>query len=228
VKLTTARPEYLPELEYFWNIAQSDILILTDHFQYIKRSPITVSPPLSGFGSSLRIPVRHSQTALSIKDKSIDNRQTWREKHLKSLHHQFHLTPFGYYYLPRFEEIYMESGDNLSDFLIALLENFTRFLHLPITVKRASQLPSSKNNTQTVIDWCRMNGSDEYLTNREVLAKGWIAEEALNESHIRVSSFIPLPHYHILQSYRGFSAIGFLMQYGPEAGYILKQYLPQK
>ena len=69
LKLTALRPEYLPGLDYFWKLAQCEALIFTDHFQYVKRSPITVSPPLSGFGSSLRIPVRHTEKPLAIKEK---------------------------------------------------------------------------------------------------------------------------------------------------------------
>ncbi len=226
LKLTALRPEYLPGLAYFWKLAQCDALIFTDHFQYVKRSPITVSPPLSGFGSSLRIPVRHTEKPLAIKDKKIDTRQPWQGKHFKSLYHQFHLTPFGYYYLPRFEEIYMKNSENLSDFLIELLESIIRFLHLPLKTARASQLGHAADNTQTLIDWRHSMNYSYYLTSKEALEKGWIDRKALEKADIKTAVFEPLPDYHILQSYNGFSAVGFLMQYGPEAGYILKQYLP--
>jgi hypothetical protein len=228
LKLGTAQPEYLPGLEYFWKLAQCDTVIFTDHFQFTKRSPITASPPLSGFGSSMRIPVRHTESALTINGKKIDRGQPWREKHLKSLHHQFHLTPFGYYYLPRLEEIYMKDIDTLGDFLILLLENFITFFHLPITVKRASKLSYTNDNTKTIINWAHDLKAKEYITSEEVINRGWIEKERIINSGINVNTFIPLPEYNILQSYNDFSAIGFLMQYGPEAGYILKQYLPQK
>jgi len=223
--LTTARPEYLPGLDYFWKLAQSDTLVFTDHFQYVKRSPITVSPPLSGFGSSLRIPVRHSDKAPLIKDKKIDRRQPWQKKHLKSLYHQFHLTPFGYYYLPLLEELYNKNIENLSDFLIELLQTFIKFLHLPLKIKRASQIGYTTDKNRSVIDWCHSIGAAQYLTFPEALAKGWVERAVIEKAHIAVETFVPMPDYHILQSYNGYSAIGFLMQYGPEAGYILKQYL---
>lgn len=227
IKLSTARPEYLPGFEYFWKLAQSDILIFTDHFQYVKRSPITVSPPLSGFGSSMHIPVRHTEKPLSIKDKKIDLRQNWQTKHFKSLYHQFHLTPFAYYYLPRFEEIYMKNRENLADFLIELLENIIGFLHLPLKIMRASQLGFKTDNNSTIIDWCHRLQVSKYLTSQEVITNSWIDRNMIEDAGIKVKTFAPLPDYHILQSYTEFSVIGFLMQYGPEAGYILKQYLPR-
>jgi hypothetical protein len=228
LRLGTAQPEYLPGLEYFWKLAQCDSVIFTDHFQFTKRSPITASPPLSGFGSSMRIPVKHTEAALTISEKKIDMGQSWSEKHLKSLHHQFHLTPFGYYYLPKIEEIYREKIDSLSDFLILLIENFITFFHLPITVKRASNLSYTSDNTKTIIDWSHNLNAAEYITSDEVISKGWIEKNRIINSGITLNTFASLPEYHILQSYNDFSAIGFLMQYGPEAGYILKQYLPPK
>ncbi len=228
MKLTTARPEYLPDLNYFWNIAQSDLLILTDHFQFVKRSSITVSPPLSGFGSSMHIPVKHTGAPVPIMDKKVSLGRNWRVKHFKSIYHQFHLAPFGYYYLPLFEEIYKDNTDSLSDFLIILLKKIIYFFHLQIEILRASDIGFSQNSNETIVDWCQNNSALHYITSDEVVQNRWINMEMIEENGIELSTYSALPNYNILTSYNGFSVIGFLMQYGPEAGYILKQYLPRK
>jgi hypothetical protein len=222
---STLRPEYLPSLEYFWKIVQCDFVVITEHIQYTKRSPISVSSPFDNEDSLLRIPVLHKPPFESIFNKRVDDHNNWRKSHFKTLQHKFHQYPYGYYYLPFLEEFYQSASSNLSGFLIKLIQNLVIWLNLELKIYPSGELDYNLE-PHLFIKSCqnKFNGA-EYLITREALEKKWLDKDILYKKKVHYAYFAQYPNYHILIAHKDKSVLTFLMQFGPEAGYILKQYL---
>lgn len=217
------RPAYLPSLKTFWNLSQTDTALFADHLQYVKRSQITASAPLTENGQRLRIPVKHDPTPQAIARKRTDEQDNWRRKHWQTLRHVYHDHPFAYYYLPQIEEWYTTVQHNLADFLFTVSVTLSEFLHLDINWVRSSEMKMDASaHEDYLILMTRPDQTAKYLTERED-GLDW---SALAQAGIRRGRFTPLPQTHLFQSYAEDSVLTFLMQFGPEAGYLIRQFMP--
>jgi len=183
MNLTAMPPAYLPSLVYFWNLAQADQIIITDHFQYVKRSGAAVSAPIGQGELLLTIPVLHDDKKLPISAKRIKAASAWRNKHFKSLKHIFNKTPFTEYYLPDLHEL-LNSGNNLADFYLKWMEYFIRCLHIPAEFRPASQIGHAETNEESIKLWCTKLSCNEYITDEQYYKKGWINSHTLGSQKI--------------------------------------------
>jgi len=225
MKLSTFRPEYLPSLEFFWYLMQCDHIILTDHFQYVKRSPINISAPLQDSGHKITIPIRHDHQILPISKKRISYTTTWQKNHFKNIYHHFHNEPFAYYYLPEIEQILYNNYKYLSEYHYDLIFYFLKKLNSNSKIYLASQLEFFEDNNESIISWCKKTSSAVYLYKPNIFDHGWLGEDILKKSNLRLKEFCPFPNAHILTSNSKNSILSFLVLYGPEAGYLIRQYM---
>ncbi len=223
--LAAVMPALWPSLHFFWNASQCDTIVLTDHFQYTKRSAATTSAPLQVSQSALRIPVKHLKTAAPVSEKVIDANSLWHKKHMHTIRHLFHNTPYAYYYLPTLEELFNQKETSLSDFLLNTTRQLMTWLGIKANLVRSSELFHTGSHETLLHNWCETFGCDTCLTEADILNKQFINRDVLKKAEILCRAFEPLPEYHILHSNRNLSILSFLMDYGPEAGYIIRQYL---
>jgi hypothetical protein len=227
MKLFTVTPAYLPALAYFWKIAQCDILILTDHLQFTKRSPATISAPMHSNMECLRIPVYHDSPQKPIAAKRIDLSDNWKKKHLTTIRHLYHNLPFAYHFLPLLEEIYSNEEEFfLSPFLHRLIEQFLHWLHLPAKVFASSGMKITDSPTELIREWHRELQCSHYINDDQVFSNGWVDRQALENDSIACDTLLAIPDAHIFQAQAKISILEFLCLYGPEAGYLIRQFLP--
>lgn len=224
--LSTISPAYFPDMEFFWKIAQSDVLVLTDHFQYTKRSSLTISAKLQTSQPRLRIPVRHTQQLCRIDEKLLVQNDSWPKKHLQTIRHMFHHAPYSYYYFPQLEELFNNKKNKLSGFLMEILVQLAGWLHLETKLYLASEHEPRGDNQALIEKWCKKFKCESYIQDDAVFRNNYVNEKHLNTRHIKTARFVPFPDYHILKSNRELCILHFLFHYGPEAGYMLRQYLP--
>ncbi len=224
ISLCTLRPAFWPDLNYFWRMYQCDLVLLTDHLLFIKQSEITVSAPFQEKKQKLRIPVKHTGCNQTIADKEMDTMHPWREQHLKALQRIFSDNPFTYLYLPQIQNLYTSTDDNLTEFLYRIIHRQAEWLHLKSRLLLSSRLTSNNDATAFVIEQCKSFGCGAYLAERRVYDRGWVNEKKLRRSGIEPIVFRPLPKANIIKTSGSFAALSFLMQYGPEAGYLLRQF----
>ncbi len=228
MNLSGLAPAFLPSLAYFWKIAQIDQVIIADHFQYVKRSDAAISAPIGQQRLLLRVPVLHDKNPAPIFKKEINSSRAWRNKHYKTLKHIFNKAPFADYYFPAIEGLLFNDENLLSEFHIKWLKYFIDCLHLPASIHMASQIGSGKTNEESISLWSKYLSCNEYITDGPVYEKGWIKPDLLKLHHIKCRQFSAMPEAHILALYKDLSILEFLFQFGPEAGYILRQYLPSR
>ena len=226
--LSTFRPAYLADLNYFWQMAQCQVAVFTDHLAFTKGSNINRSALFPDSQTRLTIPVLHDKNRKPIFETAIDYHSNWAEKHVRTLHHFFHNLPYAYYYLPQLEELFKMPFDSLGDFLYQLQYKLIHWLYLPITLKRSSETDYEAPAEKLIEQWCVQTHSHTYLAERQTFQKQWVQEEKLKKHGLKTATFVPLPSSHLLNNYRSEVILHFLLQFGPEAGFILQQYLPPK
>ena len=227
-KLATFFPEYLPTLEYIWYFVQADYVILTDHFQFAKRSLVTRSAKLNLNDPILSIPVQHQKNMLRIGDVVSISDTHWRKKHFNTIYHQFHNAPFAYYYMPILKDLIHSDVQNLSDYVYNILLRLIDWLHFDTIIKQAVKIGYQSENFDSILEWCRLTSSDTYLFTQQVFDNKWLNANDFKGSAIQLEPFSVLPEVHILDSNHHLSVLSFLFQYGPEAGYIIRQYQNRK
>ena len=226
--LGTFRPAFLPGLTYFWQIAQCDVAVFTDHLSFSKGSSINRSAPFPDGQTVLRIPVLHNEKRGRIFETEIDYHSGWKEKHLKTLHHFFHNLPFAYYYLPELEDLFNSEFNSLGDFLFELHKILVHWLHLSVRFLRSSEGDFNGSAEELIAFWCAKTHSATYISQPETFENQWVNKQQLKEKGLEISTFSPLPDSHLLRNYQDTTILQFLLQFGPEAGFIIQQYLPSK
>jgi len=225
MKISAIRPAYLPPLKLYWQLAQADVVLFADHLQYVKRSDITTSAPLTEKGQRLRIPVKHDPAPQPIARKITDSQDNWRRKHRQTLRHVYHDYPFAYYYLPQMEEWYARPQDKLADFLFDFAVHLSDFLHFEIKWLRSSEMSHINPSHEDFIIRSAGDGKAAHYLTEGGAGLDW---DVLQQAGIQPEPFEPLPDAHIFQSYGDVSILTFLMQFGPEAGFMIRQFMPDK
>ena len=226
-KLSTMRLEYFPTLEYFWNLSQCDLLILTDQYPYSQKTILTTSAPINDTNIMLRIPVKHDKEIMPIFKKNISYRNRWPEKHLLTLKHQYKSQPYAYLYFPALNQLLNAKVENLSQFLTDQIKLIADWLHFSLKSYRASDMDFNDDNNQNVIDWCHTFKYTEYINSPFVFDKGFVDTNELRRHHISIHQFTNPPEAHIFQHYKEKSILSFLFQFGPEAGFLIRQFNPE-
>ena len=187
-------------------IAREEVQKIVEDYEKVKGSYILTKEMLTNVKDSFK--VMHPLPRVNEISTDVDN------------------TPYAYYYLPIIEELLENHPPNLADFLHATLSELMRLLHLDLQILRSSELGHNGTNEALITEWCQQTKSTVYAADSAIFNEGRVDEKILLQNGITCKRFAPFPDYHILHSNRYLSILYFLFQFGPEAGYMLRQYLP--
>jgi len=222
--LCTLRPAFWPNLEYFWRMYQCQTVILTDHLLFVKQSEMTVSAPFREEKQRLRIPVKHTGRPQTIAEKEMDGQHAWRREHIDAIKRIFVNSSWHFLYLDQIKNLYDRAGKNLTDLLYQLIAFQANALHLKTPLVTSARLRPAGDATQFILEACAQWGCNGYRAERQVFERGWVDRRRLEKAGIGTSVFDPLPDVHILQVAAKFAALSFMMDFGPEAGYLFRQF----
>ncbi|MSR77227.1 MAG: hypothetical protein EXS63_03225 [Candidatus Omnitrophica bacterium] len=222
--LTGHQPNYLPYLGFFHKVYHSDLFVIVDNVQYVKRGPF-------GWVSRNRIKTATGPQWLSvpvlvkgkfeqkIMETLINPELPWGRKHWKSLLVNYGKTPYFYKYADFFEEMYMKrSWENFCDlschFILYLLKSFG----IDRPVKKASEIGASGKGDELILDMCEKTGADQYLHGKH--GKDYADETKFSARKIRslYQEFDhPVYHQQFGEFVPNLSAIDLLFNYGGES-----------
>jgi len=223
--LSTIRLEYFPTLEYFWQISQCRVAVLTDHFTYSKKTIVPTSAAISDKGITIRVPVAHDKEINPIYKKNISHLSDWSMEHIITLRYQYKNYPYTYLYFPNIELLLNSKERNLSKFLTDLVKLITDWLHLNLQIHRASDIGFRNNNNQNVSEWCELFKCNAYINAAYIFDQNYVCRDQLAAEQLTVCEFRKVPDVNILQYYKNKSILSFLFQFGPEAGYLIQQFM---
>jgi hypothetical protein len=223
--LSTIRLEYFPSLEYFWQMSQCNIAILTDHFTYSKRTIMPTSAAISEKNVTLRVPVSHDKEVNPIYKKTISRLSDWPRDHILTLKHQYKNLPYRYLYFSIIEQLLNSKETNLSQFLTTHIKQIADWLNLDLKIYRASDIGFQYENNKSVIEWCNLFKCKTYINSSYIFNQNYVNKKQLEVESIMVCECSKIPDVNIFQYYKDKSILSFIFQFGPEAGYLINQFM---
>ena len=178
--VTIHQPDFLPWLGFFdrWN--KSDLYIILDDVQFLRRGWHHRDKIKTRNGSRwLTVPVlKKGNYNQLIRDVKIDNGTNWRYKHLKTLEMNYKKAPNFEYCFKKIKKIYNEKNIFLIDLNMYLLRFVAAELRITTPTVFASDFNVKSSSTQRLIDLVKTSGGTDYLT-------GLRSKDYLNESYFK-------------------------------------------
>lgn len=179
------QPQYLPWIPYCAKAASCDVFVYLDDVQFQKNGVQNRNQIKTANGSSwLTVPVRASLQN-TIQQTLIDNTQTWKQKHLRSIEHAYARAPhkdiieIGLRQLLDSEWIY------LADLNIALTEWMFSILDIQCKRIRSSELDVHGSKDDLVIAICQAVDAKSYLSGQG--AKTYQAAEKFEKAGVELT-----------------------------------------
>jgi WbqC-like protein family len=191
------QPNFAPWLGLFDKMMHSDVMVLLDSVQFIKRS-YQNRAQIKGAGGPqwLTIPViskgRYHQLT---RDVEIDESRGWRSVHLRTLQSVLAKAPHRDAVLEFLQPIYArEELHNLTDFNTALLRGVVARLGIATRLVMASELDCPGSSSRLMLNLTKAVGGDTYLsgpTGRNYLEPEMFSAEGVK---LRYHSFEPFEY----------------------------------
>ena len=221
--VTIHQPDFAPWLGFFHRWAESDLYVVLDDVQFIRRGwhhrdkIKTVAGP-----QWLTVPIlKKGKYKQKINQTLIDNSQDWQSKHLSTITRAYSKCPGFPLLFPELENVYGTGHERLKDFNLDLLALFARHMGITTPMVMASNFPSNQTSTARLVDLVVRNNGTAYMTGTG--ARDYLNEALFTERGIRLiwKKYEPVPYR---QTYGGFepglSVIDYLMNTeGPAGGF---------
>lgn len=195
------QPNFAPWLGFFDKAWHSDVLVLLDIVQFIKRG-YQNRTRVKGSGGPrwLTVPVvtkgRYDQ---ATRDVEIDETARWRSVHLRTLQSILAKAPHRDALLELVEPIYARDDvHSLVELNMALIRAVVERLGMPTRLMLASELDLSGSSTRLMINLAKAVGGEVYLsgpTGRNYLEPDLFAAEGVQLRYHEFAAF-PYPQLH--------------------------------
>lgn len=184
--VTMHQPEHLPWLGFFHKMAQADLYVVMDDFQYChqyfqNRNRIQgVQAPIW-----VTVPVRKERHRYGpIAHVCIDNSRDWRRTYWRSIEYHYHKHPFFDRYAADLHDILMAPWEHLVDLNLALIAYFRQALAIDTPMLRASSIEGDRARGERILEVAQALGTTCYLSGP--CGRDYLDETPFLESGIRV------------------------------------------
>ena len=215
------QPKFFPWLGYFYKIAKSDVFVILDtvDIEVGTASAITNRTRIKTTAGEqwITIPIKKGVSKV-IKDIAIDNTKRWRETMLKTIFLQYKKSQNFNQFYPIVEELLNYQTDSLSEFNVNIIERMSRYMGLKTEIILASDMRNlSDDRNMRLIDICRQNGCDIYLSGNG--GRKYHDEQLFidNGVSVKYTDFVH-PEYRQLHGdfVKGLSALDYIFNDGAE------------
>ena len=212
------QPDFIPWLGFFDRLVQSDVFIILDDVQFIRRGWQNRDKIKTTKGAEwLTLPVeKKSRYDQKIIDVVLQQEpSSWREKHIKTIKSAYGRAPYFSQIMPEIESIYHRPHKLLSEFNFDFIKYLCAKLCIDIDIYFSSELEANGKSSERLSNLTKAIGGSVYLTG--LGSKDYLDEDIFLDAGIRVEwqNFIQ-PIYPQLHGefIPGLSAIDALMNCG--------------
>ncbi len=164
--VTIHQPDFLPWLGFFDRWQKSDLFIVLDDVQYLRRGWQNRDKIKTSQGVLwLTVPVKkkgfyHQE----IRYVFIDKQEDWKNKHFNIIKNAYHKAPNFNFIFNELKDIYCDSSEKLIDLNINLLKFCANLLKIktPLVYSSSYNITSKKNSR--LVDLIKAVDCDTYLT----------------------------------------------------------------
>lgn len=212
--ITIHQPDFMPWLGFFDRWEKSDLYIILDNVQYIKRGWHNRDKIKTPHGVKwLTVPVKtKGRYHQLIKDVELDNESNWQRKHLAAILEANGQAPNCDAIYPELERIYYAGQQKLIDLNIEFLQLFARLLKIQTPTAFASDIAAEGSKTERLVNLVLACKGTAYLTGEG--SRGYLEEDLFRQHGIKVQwQGFEHPCYPQLHGEfePGLSALDFLM-----------------
>jgi hypothetical protein len=186
VIVTIHQPDFLPWLGFFDRWLKSDLYIVLDDVQFIRRGWYHRDNIKTALGVKwLSVPViKKGRYYQLIKDVEINNCENWRSKHLNTLHASYGRAPCFEPVYHSIKKIIQRQHRFLIDLNMELLRFCANMLEIDTPIAFSSQFQETAGGTERLVRLVKKAGGDVYLTG--LGAKDYLNEEAFAKEDIQI------------------------------------------
>ncbi len=217
--ITIHQPDFCPWLGFFDRWAKSDLFIILDDVQFLRRGWHHRDRIITAHGIQwLTVPViKKGRYEQRIMDVVIDNQSTWHKKHIKTISAAYKKAPFFTYVFNNLCKVYMQGHKKLIELNMDFLKTCADMLGITTPFVLASSLGVNKKSNERLIHLIQAVGGDTYLSGTG--ARDYLNETTFTRNNVQVL-WQKYKHPVYLQLHKGFqeklSIIDFLMMNLPE------------
>lgn len=184
--ITIHQPDFLPWLGFFDRWRRSDLYIVLDDVQYIRRGWQHRDRIKTHQGVKwLTVPVKKKGLYNQrIKDVEINNRENWRRKHLTTIRLAYGKAPEFDRIYPGLREIVSREHELLIDLNMNLLKFCADMLHIDTPFVLSSSFRENSRGTERLVRLVAAAGGAAYLTG--LGSKDYLDEEAFHKQGVEV------------------------------------------
>lgn len=165
--MTTAvihQPQYLPYLGFFHKLFQSDVFVVMDSVEFLRRGLQHRNKVKTPQGEQwLTVPVLHRQKQL-IHEVMINPDFPWSRKHWQTLVTNYSPAPYFDEYAPSLQQILTREWQTLCELNMVLLQWVMDVLGIQKPVVYASMLGAEGCKSDLLINLCNAVKADTYLS----------------------------------------------------------------
>lgn len=227
--LTAHQPNYLPYLGFFEKIAKSDLFLIVDNVQFVKRGPFgwihrnKIRNPNGWQWLSLDC-ITKGKYIQKINEVQFKPGSPHLRKHWRAIEVNYQKAPHFKNYCDPFRHIYLEQEwNNLADLNSALIQSILKALEINVKVERTSELNITGKASELIINMCKAVGASHYLSG--IHGKDYLDLKLIEEAGITIIfQDYKHPTYH--QCWKGkfepyISALDLLFNHGKDSKEIL-------
>ncbi len=181
MRVTIHQPDFMPWLGFFDRWRTSDVYIVLDDVQFLRRGWHHRDKIKTTAGPAwLTVPVRQKgRYEQPIREVLLDG-DTWKRKHLAAIRAAYGRAPrFGAVFT-ELEALYARSHARLMELNLDLLRWFARHFGIATPMMLASTCAAQHRGTARLVELCQHHGASVYLTGTGSRA---YLEEALFTAH---------------------------------------------
>tara|TARA_B110000444_G_C18780407_1_gene567129 strand:+ start:627 stop:1313 length:687 start_codon:yes stop_codon:yes gene_type:complete len=165
IKCAIMQPTYLPWSGYFNLVAQVDVFVFLDDAQFQKNSWHNRNRILvNNCPYWITAPVNHKALSQTINKSLFDDKQNWKQKHVKLLRHTYSKHPFSHDILPICDIIENYNSQSLADLNVSLIKWIMMKLDIKTECFLSSELNISGKRTERIINILKKLNADVYLS----------------------------------------------------------------
>ena len=208
MKIVISQPMFIPWRGIFEQLKLSDRFVFFDDVQMPRGSSFInrVQIKSQRGWQWLTVPINRHKDSL-INEVQIDDRQNWRDKHLRSIKYEYKKTSFYGELLCLMEAIYSYKAKTLVEFNVYAFKQIAKYLGLDRKFVFSSNLQVNEKSSLKLLKICKCLNGRKYITGHGAL--NYIEYDLFEKESVKVEymDYLNTPYFQLHKEFNPYVSI---------------------